>query len=219
MYQVPAIVSGVANAKWSADPADKVDIEDDMETGGVMITTRAAGEVKITATAGALSGTSTLHITAFTPQERADGEARYNNEIPLPSFMFDADAGPPMPGDFTIPDDLSCKNCHGSGAMALDVEHTPQQTGGYSDEELINIFANGTKPPGGKFKTMIPPFIYTMFHTWGATEAEKKGLVAYLRSIAPAAQGEFDFGGLLNRGRGNAGAGGASAAGAGGAAP
>jgi hypothetical protein len=217
-YQVPAIVSGVSDAKWSADPADKVDITNDPETGGIMITTNAPGDVKITATAGPLSGSSMLHITEFTPQQRADGEARYNNEIPLPEFMFDPDAGPPTPSSFTIPDNLSCKNCHGSGAMALDVEHTPQQTGGYSDEELIAIFSAGMKPPGGKFKTMVPPFIYTMFHKWGATDAEKKGLVAYLRSLTPMTQGAFDFGGLINRGR--AGAGGAGAtAGAGGSTP
>jgi len=217
-YSVPAIVSGVSDANWTADPKEKVDIAKDPETGGVMLTMLAAGDVKITATAGALSGSSMLHIAEYTAQQRADGEARYNNEIPLPSFMFDPDAGRPDPGMFTIPDNLSCKNCHGSGAMALDVEHTPQQTGGYSDADLIGIITMGMKPPGGKFKTMVPPFIYTMFHTWGATEAEKTGLVAYLRSLTPMTQGMFDFGGLVNRGgSGNAGA--AATAGAGGSTP
>jgi len=218
-YQVPAIVSGVADVMWSADPANLVDIEKDVESGGVLITTRGAGDVKITAKAGPLSGTAMLKITQFTPQQRADGEKRYNNAIPLPSFMFDPDAGPPNPSMFMIPDDLSCKNCHGAGAMALDVEHTPQQTGGYSDDDLIAIITNGTKPPGAKFHTMVPPFIYTMFHTWGATDAEKVGLVAYLRSLSPATQGPLDFGGLVNRGMMGGNAGSSATAGAGGSTP
>jgi hypothetical protein len=213
-YQVPAIVSGVKVDNWSSDPEGFVDIEPDEQSGGVLITTRKPGEVRIIAKAGPLSGSAMLKITAFTPEQQAAGEMRYNNAIPLPSFNFDRDAGPPDPRMFMIPDDLSCKNCHGAGATALDVEHTPQQTGGYSDEELIGIITMGTKPPGAKFHTMVPQFIYTMFHTWGATEEEKTGLVAYLRSLPPATQGPLDFGGLVNRG-GNAGAG----AGTAGAAP
>ena len=210
-YQVPAIVSGVTDVDWKAEPADAVDIEKDAMSGGVIITTRKAGVVKITATAGPLSGTSMLTITEFTPAERAAGEMRYNNMIPLPTFMFDADAGMPRPQDIVIPDNLSCANCHGSGAQALDVEHTPQQTGGYSDDALIAIITNGMKPPGAKFNTPVPPFLYQMFHTWGASEEEKRGLLAYLRSLAPKSQGPLDFAGLINRGRMGMGAAGAAA--------
>jgi hypothetical protein len=214
-YQVPAIVSGVSDVKWKAEPEDAVDIDPDAMSGGVIITTRKAGDVKITATAGPLSGSSMLHITQFTPEERAAGEMRYNNMIPLPEFMFDRDAGMPRPQDIVIPDDLSCANCHGSGAAALDVEHTPQQTGGYSDDALIAIITMGMKPPGSMFHTPVPPFLYQMFHTWGASDAEKRGLVAYLRSLAPKSQGPLDFAGLINRGRMMGGTAGAGAAGAG----
>ena len=200
-YRIPAIVSGVANVMWSASDPSMVDLEPDADSGGVMITTRAAGKVTITAKAGALSGSSELTITQFTPEDRAAGEMRYNNMIPFPMFMFDPDAGMPRPQDIMIPNDLSCKNCHGSGATALDVEHTPQQTGGYSDDQLIGIITMGMKPPGAQFHTPIPPFLYTMFHTWDATPEEKTGLVAYLRSLAPATQGMLDFGGLINMGR------------------
>ena len=95
-----------------------------------------------------------------------------------------------------IPDDLSCKNCHGSGAMALSVEHTPQQTGGYSDDDLVQIFTMGMKPPTAGWKSGIPMQLYTLLHTWSATEEEKRGLVAYIRSLTPATQGQIDFGGL-----------------------
>jgi hypothetical protein len=200
-YRIPAIVSGVGNVEWSASDPSMVDLEPDADSGGVMITTRAAGKVTIMAKAGALSGSSELTITQFTPEQRALGEMRYNNNIPFPTFMFDPDAGMPRPQDIMIPDNLSCKNCHGSGATALDVEHTPQQTGGYSDDQLIAIITMGMKPMGAQFHTPIPPFLYTMFHTWDATAEEKTGLIAYLRSLAPATQGALDFGGLINMGR------------------
>jgi hypothetical protein len=79
--------------------------------------------------------------------------------------------------------------------MFLDVQHTPQQTGGYSDMDLINIFTQGYKPNGSVFHTMIPPQIYQRFHTWMATDPEKTGLVCYLRSLEPKTQGMIDFGG------------------------
>ena len=36
-YQIPAIVSGVTDVDWKADPADAVDIEKDANSGGVLI--------------------------------------------------------------------------------------------------------------------------------------------------------------------------------------
>jgi hypothetical protein len=209
-YKLPAIVSGVSDVEWSCSDPEAVYLEPDTSTGGVMITTRKAGSFKIIARAGALSGQADLHVTEFQPGDWAMGEARYNNNIPFPTIMFDPDAGMPM-GLPMIPTDLSCGNCHGSGAMALDVEHTPQQTGGYSDDDLKNIFSNGMKPPGAKFHTMFPTFIYMMYHKWSATEDEKRGLVAYLRGLEPKTQGMLDFSGLRNAAMGaNGGAAGAA---------
>ena len=159
-----------------------------------MITTRGAGVAKIIATAGPLEGSSVLTITQMSPADWELGNQRYNNEVPLPMI----DRTMINPTNIMIPDDLSCRNCHGGGAMALSVEHTPQQTGGYSDEDLINIFTAGTKPPGAQFHTSFPESIYVRFHTWDATEAEKKGIVVYLRSLTPKSQGELDFGGLAD---------------------
>jgi hypothetical protein len=98
---------------------------------------------------------------------------------------------------------LACTNCHGSGAMFLAVEHTPQQTGGYTDADIKNIFMNGMKPPGATFGSLpgIMNF-YPMFHKWQASEEEYQGLVIYLRSIEPKPQGALDFMGLVNAFRG-----------------
>ena len=195
-FKLPAIVQGVQDVEWSARPGDAVDLARDTSTGGVMITTRKPGKVLIIARAGALSGSADLHITDATPEDWETGEMRYNNEIPFPMLDIPdggfrtADGGYAM---VEIPNDLSCRNCHGAGAMALDVEHTPQQTGGYSDDELISIFTKGMKPARATFHTPFPEFLYQRFHTWDASAAEEKGLVVYLRSLEPKTQGPLDF--------------------------
>jgi len=201
-FKLPAIVQGVREVEWSTNDPTMVDLAPDNSTGGILITTRKAGEVKIIARAGVLSGSLTLHITDATPEDWETGEQRYNNEIAFPpvpdgGIMF-PDGGVPDGGmsPIMIPENISCVNCHGSAATALDVEHTPQQTGGYSDEELIQIFTMGMKPARAKFHTPFPIEIYENFHTWDATDAEKKGIVIYLRSLEPKSQGMLDFQGL-----------------------
>ena len=237
-YKLPAIVQGVSGIKWSANPADAVDMAPDSKTGGILITTRKPVTVQIIARAGALSGSAELHITDATPDDWEVGEMRYNNEIEFPDapdsmFMrvdggfigsdgemftsvdggfVDSDGGMytfteggligpdgmaiDAGAGFELPNNLSCRNCHSSLATALDVEHTPQQTGGYSDDELISIFTMGMKPEGAGFHTPFPESIYTRFHPWDATDEEKKGIVVYLRSLEPKTQGPLDFMGL-----------------------
>jgi hypothetical protein len=192
-FKVPAIVNGYTGVEWSAEDPTLVDLAP-MGDNGVMITTRKAGTTRIIARAGALSGSAEIHITEANPADWVLGEQRYNNMVPLPAFD-------PMAamGMINIPEDLSCKNCHGGGAQALSVEHTPQQTGGYSDAELIAIFTMGQKPPTAGWRSGIPMFIYTMLHTWAATPEEQKGVVTYLRSLEPMSQGDIDFGGFFNR--------------------
>jgi hypothetical protein len=204
-FTLPAIVQGgLEGIKWSARPADGVDFEPDSDSGGVRITTRKSGDILIIARAGKLSGSSMLHVTDTTPELWELGEHRYNNEIPFPDFML-PDAGPDGgmamidPMGLDIPDNLSCHNCHSATATALDVEHTPQQTGGYSDEDLIKIFTMGMKPANAKFHTPFPETLYMRFHTWEATDDEKLGLITYLRSLTPKSQGALDFQGLRDQ--------------------
>lgn len=201
-FKLPAIVQGVQDVEWSANPGDAVDLARDTSTGGVMITTRKPGTVKIIARAGALSGFAELHITDATPEDWELGEQRYNNEIPFPMLDYPDGGFRTADGGYAnveIPNDLSCRNCHGAGAMALDVEHTPQQTGGYSDDALVKIFTMGMKPPGATFHTPFPEFLYERFHTWDASKAEQKGLIVYLRSLEPKTQGPLDFMGLRDQ--------------------
>jgi hypothetical protein len=112
---------------------------------------------------------------------------------------------------FMLQNNVSCKNCHGSGAMFLAVEHTPQQTGGYTDDEIKNIFENGMKPAGAKWGSLPGIMMYyPLFHKWAASPEEYQGLVVYLRSLEPKSQGMLDFMGLVNSFRNRMGATGAA---------
>lgn len=126
-----------------------------------------------------------------------------------------------------IPDGATASN---TNMRQVDVEHTPQQTAGYSDEDLINIFTKGMKPPGAGFRIVngggalpdtLAATIYMGLHQWEVAPETQKGIVAYLRSLAPKAQAAIDFGGLLRggvpggMGAATAGGGGAATGGAG----
>ncbi len=99
----------------------------------------------------------------------------------------------------------ACTNCHGSVGNGMlfgmtlfaDVAHTPEQTGGFSDSDLVNVFVHGTVPAGGYFDDSIICYSnWHQFHTWTDinTPAEQKGVIAYLRSLTPMQQlGCFDL--------------------------
>jgi hypothetical protein len=189
--------------------------------GAVMLTTKAAGTTMVTMTANTknghkVKGVSTLKITEATDADWEMGQARYDNGVSINFGMFGmmgmmgmggaaggaAPAGPPNPANIIsmIPKDASCGNCH-NNTTGLTVEHTPLQTGGYSDEQLIKIFTMAEKPMGAKFNSpflkMLPTDfaaqIYTMLHQWSISAEVQKGIVLKLRSITPKAQPEIDL--------------------------
>lgn len=232
-YKIPAVVTGVSGAgvTWTSSDDSKVDIAMDSSVaqGGAMLTTKAAGTVTITATAGSLCGSSTLTITQFSPSDWETGNTRYNLSNPVPNPFADGGMPPPSffmqgpdAGNFLDPKSAppGCINCHGPTATSgiyKDVAHTPEQTGGFSDTDLAGVFTKGVIPPGGVFDQMIvPQFIWSYFHKWDdiSTPDEQRGMVAYLRSLPPSAQGgTVDFGGLLNMRPGGFGNGGTTGAG------
>jgi hypothetical protein len=183
----------------------------DESTGGVLITmnpssTQFSGSatsvpVTITANAHGVCGVSTLNVTLSTEAAWSAGNARYNNNVPLPTGMgtraiFD----PPDGGNL-----YACTDCHtnhgdaGAGFGFNDVAHTPEQTGGYTDEQLLNIVQNGIVPDGGYFDTTITSYeMWQHFHHWNLTPEEQVGIVTYLRSLTPEAQnGTSNFGGFM----------------------
>jgi hypothetical protein len=184
-YQVPVTITGNADGAitWSASDPSMVDLVPDSTGMNCMITTKKAGNVTIQATTKDSIGKAPLTIESFTAAQWTKGQSRYTT-----GAMVTLGGGIRGGGG---PD--ACTSCHGTSA----VEHTPQQTGGFTDQQLKDIFEKGTLPP----QDAINPFFggaahFAMFHLWTvADDDEATGLVAYLRSLAPMAQGSIDFGG------------------------
>lgn len=116
-------------------------------------------------------------------------------------------------GAFMANPESACTFCHrpdgassgGAGLLNIDVEHTPQQIGGYSDDDLLKIFTEGTKPPGVPMRIANTPRLemtWKMTHKWQMEEEAKKGIIVYIRGLEPKTQGPVDFLGGLLRGDG-----------------
>jgi len=202
-FKIPAAVDSVKSIKWSVSDTDIADIER-QEDGSAMITVRKAGTVKVIAKAGGLEGSAELVITAAKDGEWEAGNQRYNNGVVLKrGERGNKEAGAPPQAD-PARKQAACTNCHAKGeGENKDVEHTPMQTAGYTDQELINIFTKGTKPAGVKQRIMTNKSMWQKIHTWEMDEFAVKGLVVYLRSLEPKSQGETDFGGWGGRGKGD----------------
>jgi len=200
-YQLPAVVNGIdpTTVTWSASDPTMVTFAADVATGGTLLTMAKSGTVTIIATAGGLCGSSELSITAATPEDWTIGNARYNDGV---AVHFAKDAG--------TTDDAgggpACTNCHGAtadGGLFNDVAHTPEQTGGFSDTDLIGIVTQGVVPDGGYFDTSIISYAqWHHLHQWtDITADEQQGIVVYLRSLAPTSQnGSSNFGGHYDGG-------------------
>ncbi len=212
-FQVPAIVDGVSatKVKWGISDPDIADLAKDTTTGGVMISIKKAGTATIVASAGDLCGSSKLTVTEATTDAWENGNQRYNNgvTIGLPgSHDGGGGGGGGGGGDGggrgQPNKELACTNCHGPTANSAfkDVAHTPQQTGGFSDDDLEKIFREGTVPKDGYFDTDIVSYDqWQRFHKWDMSDEEAKGIIVYLRSLTPEAQeGAANFGGRFRDG-------------------
>lgn len=201
-FKLPAVVTGVKKVKWSVSDPSIASIETQTD-GSAMITVLAAGTVDIIAKAGSITGKAPLTITQSQDDEWEAGNQRYNNGTVLTRPMKgDGGAGGWMDGGGGgmggyKDKQLSCTNCHGAAADkgSGDVEHTPTQTAGYSDDELITIFTKGQKPAGVPQRVMMNKAQWSKMHQWQMDEYAVKGIVVYLRSLEPKSQGDVDFGG------------------------
>lgn len=209
-FKVPYHVSesAVALGDWFSIPEGAVSFDEDPERadmGGGVIATIVAyhPEIVIGVQSGTLGGTAPLFVTEATPEEWEIGEARYDNGIDFEFpeltpeefalLLLDPEWSPPPP-----PDNCSCISCHSTGAKYFEIQHTPTQAARFSDDDLIKILTMGMKPEGIGFRVLPEMLgsqtneeIYADYHTWEASEAELKGLVVYLRSLAPTGQGDI----------------------------
>jgi hypothetical protein len=217
MFQVPVIVTGVsaASVTWTVSDTKNVQLQANDSFGGEMLTITGppSGPVTVTAksTDGTLCNTAPLNVTTnITAAQFTAGKNRYNNSVGLTLPMFTA-GQPPMfnpngPSIFEPADGgpgPACTNCHGPTAttgMFRGVEHTPEQTAGFSDSQLIDIITKGIIPDGGTYDPTILPYMYwQFFHRWADLSSDEQiGMVGYLRSLTPESQGgKFDFGGIM----------------------
>jgi hypothetical protein len=199
--------------------------------GGIKLTTKKTGSTTVSLTATTAAGNkvraeSKLNISAANDEDWQKGDMRYSGGTAIDfAAMFGrgamggmamAPSGPGVCGlpfniNAALPKDASCTNCHNTGASAIAVEHTPTQTAGYSDEQLIAIFTQGQKPAGYQFNSVFlkmlpqPDCIYAMFHTWQIDDDTKKGIVLKLRSIEPKKQEQLDIAKLIQMARMNMG--------------
>jgi hypothetical protein len=191
-FKIPAKVDGVKKVTWSIEDKDMADL-DKQSDGSVLITVRKAGKTKIIAKAGTLKGEAPLEITEATAEDWKNGNERYNNGVTWKRGER-GDGGAGGGGRRSPPDpSLACTNCHAAG-KSDPVQHTPMQTAGVTDEELITIFTKGKKPEGVEQRIMKEER-WSKLHQWKMEPEEQKGLVVYLRSLEPKKQGATDFGG------------------------
>ena len=228
-FQIPAITDGTGTITWGATDTTVAALAlDPTNPGGVMITIIGGGPVNIVAKDGTgACGMSALNITPGTEDLWKTGNARYNNGVsivrgprPRPDGGFPEGGGggfdPEAGSIFEMDGGTACTNCHGPTAtngLFNDVSHTPEQTGGFSDQDLVDIFVNGIVPDGGYFdpNVLIPDASadptgatqakayarWQFIHRWTDISVDQQpGMVIYLRSLTPAPQdGTSNFGG------------------------
>ncbi len=212
---------------------------------GVLITVSGTGDsqgnINVIATeSNGSCGQAVLHITSNTTDDWNVGNARYNDgtviQIPgrpdgggggfgdggRPEGGFGGGGGGGFGGDggsiFEVDGGTACTNCHGPTANNIfnDVAHTPEQTAGFSDDDLAAIIINGIIPDGGYFdpSVLVPGCTdggtcaarayrqWHRIHQWNdITPQELPGVICYLRSLTPAPQmGTSNFGGRRDGG-------------------
>jgi hypothetical protein len=199
-YAIPAVVYG-SNGKvtWSAD-STMVGMQADTERPNeVLIQTLKAGDVIINVQSDdGKCGSAPLFVSQAAVSDWEIGNARYNDgqSLHLAAGASPGNKSPLEQGGGSGP---ACTSCHGETATNgpfTDVSHTPEQTGGFSDDDLLNIILRGDFPDGGYFdKSIVTYAAWHNFHRWAdITSDQQRGIITYLRSLTPRNQkGQVNF--------------------------
>lgn len=196
IFKIPAVVYGSnEEVTWTADTSMvEMQIDSDLPNE-VLIQVLNSGFTMIEAqSADGKCAVAPLTISPATAADWAIGNARYNDGT---SLHLDAVATSGTGSALEMSDGSTggpaCTNCHGETAQSgafRDVSHTPEQTGGFSDDDLLNIILRGTFPKGAYFDTSIVTYAYwQMFHRWTDIQPDQqRGIITYLRSLTPVPQ-------------------------------
>jgi hypothetical protein len=202
-FSIPAVVVGANdNVVWSADSTYVGLMADSERPNEILLTMQSAGDTTIVVQSvdGTKCGTAQLHIEQSTPQNWMIGEARYNDGVSLVLNGASGGTGSPLEQGTGGP---ACTSCHGetaTGGPFTDVSHTPEQTGGFSDQDILNIVLHGEFPDGGSGNPFDPSIVsfsaWHSFHQWDdIMPGQELGIITYLRSLTPEPQkGEANFG-------------------------
>jgi hypothetical protein len=169
-FKAPIITVNASGAvTWTIADATIAQIMPAAENA--MIVAAKAGDTMITATSGGKTSTALLHVVSYTPQQYADGMARY---------MTGPDA-----------DNPACKECHARGKGP---DHTATELDADPDSQIQNTFLTGVDPEDRPIKdnSEFADLLKGKTHMWKVTESEKVGLVAYLRGLEPMGFPEYD---------------------------
>lgn len=168
-YQVPfAVYDYGDDVEVTASPANAVTLEPKTLVNPVgptgedkgkyyFATTKAAGDVTLTVKSKGKTASGTLHIAAYEASAWTVGQKRYETA---------ADA-----------DNPACATCH-EGAQGID--HSPAALATVDDSGVSTVFTTGISPGGFQIKISGQPG-----HRWKVTDAEKAGLIVYLRGLTP----------------------------------
>lgn len=172
---------------------------------GLLLTTKKPGTSTINITAKRRSGAgvhsySTLTISNADASEWQKGDERYTDG---PDIIIDSidpsvasssssssQCGLSAAERERVPKSGACGSCHRADG-GLSYEPTPIQVGHYSNDELIDMFAEAMKPDAQGFRSpflqmvSMPDCVYRSFHTWQISDDVKIGLVWKLRSLEP----------------------------------
>lgn len=128
------------------------------------LSSKKAGESIVKPKLDAAEAPHTLMVAAYTPEQIAAGRARYNTAV---------EGATPSP---------SCASCHRAQG---GVNHSPLFTAQYSDAGILSSVENGQNADDG----YTLPVTHRM--TFATPEA-KAGIVPYLRSLDPLANGNIE---------------------------
>ena len=121
-----------------------------------LVTVKQAGPITLTATTGGRTATSTITVTSYPAGRWARGETRYTK----------GESGDPP-----------CTDCHVNGQ---GVDHSPASLSTATDEKVGITITTGISPYN------VPILIDGQpSHSWKVSDAERDGLVTYLRGLEP----------------------------------
>lgn len=126
------------------------------ERGAVVVTALAPGTTEVTVAAGRATATRTLVVQRYTAASYAIGERRYNTL---------GDAGERR---------AACASCHG---LTNGVDQSPASLSLHTDDDLLSAITTGRYQSGRALRGAD--------HAMNLTDAEKQGIVPYLRALSP----------------------------------